>query len=343
MSRSQVFGLLAGLVALVIPPVSSGLSAERLGSAASMAAPANAPISDRYVWVTLGTQGGPMPSAERGQPANLLMRAGTSILVDAGDGAATRMIIAGAPFTSLRAVFISHLHVDHIGGLFGVLGLRNQTHSTTPLTIYGPPGTKEMVAGIVAALRPSAEVGYGLDGEEELKPDNALDVVEVDDGSVVRLTDISVRVARNSHYTFGPGNPLGKRFASVSYRFELPDRSIVYTGDTGPSSAVEALAADADLLVSEMIDPEWTEMALARRSMGADPKTIAIMREHLTTHHLSPRQVAELAARARVKKLVITHLAGGGAKDGAAAQRYRGEIAEKFKGPVAIAGDMDRF
>jgi ribonuclease BN (tRNA processing enzyme) len=304
---------------------------------------ASQPSADHYEWVTLGTQGGPMPSASRGEPANLLAKKDGTVLVDVGDGAATRMIVAGAPMPTLRAIFLSHLHVDHIGGLFGVIGLRNQMHVTTPLAIYGPPGTKALVSGIVAALTPSAEAGYGIDGEKELRPDNALTVFEVTDGSTVNLPDMTVRVAKNTHYTFGPDEPRGQRFASLSFRFNLPDRSIAYTGDTGPSTAVEELARAADLLVTEMIDPEWTKMALERRSVGTDSETLAIMREHLTKHHLSPQQVAELAARSGVKRVVITHLAGGGADDPGSEGRYVRQINQIFQGPVIVARDFDRF
>ena len=53
--------------------------------------------------------------------------------------------------------------------------------------------------------------------------------------------------ASNSHYTFSPGSAEVAKFVSLSFRFDAPDRSIVYTGDTGPSENVERLARNADL------------------------------------------------------------------------------------------------
>ena len=85
------------------------------------------PGPDRGLWVTLGTHGGPVPSAQRSQPANLLLEGDRAILVDAGDGAAGQLAKVGVPLPRLSAVFISHLHFDHTGGLPAIIGLRFQT------------------------------------------------------------------------------------------------------------------------------------------------------------------------------------------------------------------------
>ena len=50
-------------------------------------------------------------------------------------------------------------------GQAAVLGLRNQTNQNAPITVYGPPGTRELVAGMVASMQPAARVGYGIPGQ----------------------------------------------------------------------------------------------------------------------------------------------------------------------------------
>jgi ribonuclease BN (tRNA processing enzyme) len=99
--------------------------------------------SHPLIWTTLGTQGGPILDAKRSQPANLLVVNGKPWLVDCGDGALERLAAAGYRPLQVKTVFISHLHMDHIGGLQGLIGLRwFGTGKHTLFTIYGPPGNR---------------------------------------------------------------------------------------------------------------------------------------------------------------------------------------------------------
>ena len=153
---------------------------------------------------------------------------------------------------------------------------------------------------------------------------------------------MTVTAAQNTHYDFAPGSAEDRAYKSLSLRFELTARSIVYTGDTGPSTSVERLAKGADLLVSEMIDVDGT-LEVGRRTA---PDMPAIARQqlvrHLTTHHLTPAEVGALAARAGVKAVAITHFAAG-ADNAPRAASYLKTIAQIYPGPVRIANDLDRF
>ena len=155
---------------------------------------------------------------------------------------------------------------------------------------------------------------------------------------------LKVTAAVNSHFSRPEGVSGEPDGVSLSYRFDLPDRSIVYTGDTGPSARVVALGRDADLLVSEMLD---ADAVLATMRPGGAPVPAQAptgFEWHLRAHHMTPPQVGELAAAAKVKRLVITHSVGEvPAVRLGQEQRYRDAIKTRFAGDVAIAHDLDRF
>ena len=260
------------------------------------------------------------------------------ILVDAGDGVCEQLGKVGVPLGQIRTVMISHLHFDHTGGLFALLGLRFQFSSPEVITIYGPPGTKQLVEGLVAAMQPFADVGAGLPGAKHPAPGDFVRAVEVKDGDKLTLGHASVTVARNTHYSYPEGSAEAQKYQSLSFRFDTPDRSIVYTGDTGPSTAVEKLARDADLLVSEVLAPEVALANLRRVNPAMTDAQATAFSRHFTQQHLSPEEVGKLASAAGVKEVVLTHNGLGPAASGAVAL-----VRTKYAGLVVMANDLDVF
>lgn len=298
--------------------------------------------ADTGRWVTLGTRGGPVTSTTRSQPANLLVASGQNILVDVGDGTAGQLAHVGLQAAAIDAVFMTHLHWDHTGGLAAILGLRAQTNAPPRLKIYGPPGTAEMVAGLLASMVPGATAGYGVPGAPRADVSELAEVTELRDGDSAELAGMNVQVRSNTHYSFAPDSELAGRFEALSFRFNLPARSIVYTGDTGPSEAVEELAQGADLLVAEMMDVDDTIANVLSSNPGIPPHVAAGISRHLREHHLLPKDVGELAARAKVGAVVVTHFAGREVGDPAHFEYLR-DIAANYGGPVVIADDLDVF
>ncbi|MGW7530007.1 MBL fold metallo-hydrolase [Streptomyces sp. NPDC054783] len=286
------------------------------------------------LWTTLGTMSGPLPGAVREQPANLLHDQEHKILVDCGDGATDQLGKAGVSPLEVGTVIISHLHSDHTAGLYGLLARRRQVSARGNLVIYGPRGTTDAVRGIQSAIGYLDEL---MPGRAKYGPPmGALDVVEVTDGARFTVGPVTVTAATNSHYGFEAGSEEAERFQSLSYRFDMTDRSIVYTGDTGPSENVERLAQGADLLVSEITDVE--QVLSQHKFLPTLPPTAqAFVRQHFEKEHLSADEVGLLARRAGVGAVVLTHnplTEDNIVKAGTV-------IGSHFTGTVTFADDLD--
>ncbi len=300
---------------------------------APMAANAGEPA---LTFTTLGTNSGPIASPTRSQPANLLRYGSQVILVDAGDGAVGQLARAGVAIDEVQTLIISHLHFDHTGGLFALLGLRRQTLTTTPLTIYGPPGTRRMVADVMKALEPGVEVSATIVGRQAAT-DATVTVIEIDGPASFQLGALKVSAVPNSHYATLKENPEGH--LSLSFRFDGPGRSILYTGDTGPSADVEKLCAGVDLLVSEIMDPAESITRLRAARPGVPGAIWMIVEAHFRREHLSPKSVADLARTCGAGALVLTHNAiadGNLANTGAT-------ISAGYGGSVRFARDLESF
>jgi len=193
--------------------------------------------------ITLGTGAGPPPRAHRAQSSNLLIVNGTLYVVDAGDGVARRIAKAGFNVRDIGTIFLTHHHDDHTAGLGTLMSTAWDNQRTQPINVYGPPRTEELVKSAVQYFNISAEIRIA-DGGRTVPIAQVFRGHDVGPGIVYQDTNVRVTAAENTHFAFHTGAAAGK-FKSYGYRFETPDRVVVFTGDTGPNDAITALARGA--------------------------------------------------------------------------------------------------
>src|ERR1700712_350088 len=87
---------------------------------------------------------GSVPSAFRGLPATLLRHGSDKLLIDCGEGTQRQLLRQGG-LPDITEIFITHLHLDHWLGLPGLLKSFDLRDRSTPLTVFGPPGTKALL------------------------------------------------------------------------------------------------------------------------------------------------------------------------------------------------------
>jgi ribonuclease BN (tRNA processing enzyme) len=290
--------------------------------------------------ITLGTSGGPPPRAHRAQSSNLLIVNGALYVIDAGDGVARRLAKAGVNVREIGTVFITHHHDDHTAGLGTLLSVAWDQNRTKPIHVYGPPRTVELVTAAVQYFTISAEIRIA-DGGRSVPIAQVFFGHDVGTEVVYQDTNVRVTAVENSHFNFHEG-PAADKHKSYSYRFETPDRVIVFTGDTGPSDAVTELAKGADLLVSETSSCEgrMQEMADDGRWQAMSPAEQSGIVRQMTQGHMTLDEIGKMAAIANVKTVVLSHLTHK--RDGDYTP-WAEEVKKHFSGQVVIAKDLMEF
>lgn len=292
-------------------------------------------------FVTLGTAGGPILQPGRSQPAHVLTVGDQSILIDCGEGALGQLTRAGIAYRDIHAVVLSHHHFDHIGSLFALLGLNMMTQRSQPLRIFGPTGTAQIVGSLINACDVPNEIGFGVPGQKLPHARDFVEVQEINPGDRVEIGAVTLTCCENTHYRGEDKHGTGW-YLSLSLRFDTPDRSVLFTGDTGPCKRVETLAEGVDLFVGELMDVELTMSRVREANPGMPEERIQMIGSHLAEHHLSPEQLGEMAARAGAKDLVAVHFSPGMITPDKA-PGYAARIAAVFDGSVHLSEDLARY
>lgn len=261
--------------------------------------------------IFLGT-GGSVPSARRSTASVLIARGGDRLLFDCGEGT-QRQMQRSIGLVQVDAIHLTHFHADHILGLPGLLKTYDLTDRERPLVVYGPPGLKELFGTLKPLI---GRLGFDLDlvelgaGETVGRDDYEIQSFEAAHGARAYGYAL-VEAARPGRFdpaaAIAAGVKEGPAFAALQRGEEVegadgtvsPEqvmgparagRTIVLTGDTAPSPATVAAAADAELLIH---DASFAEEEVQRAA---------------ETGHSTFAQAAAVAAEAHVKLLALVHI-----------------------------------
>ena len=295
----------------------------------------------------LGT-GGAVPTTERNPSALLVNREGDRLLFDCGEGTQRQLMHFGAGF-DVSHLFVTHLHGDHVYGIPGFLETLDFNDREGPLTIHVPPGTKGKVRSFLESLggRPSfpLRLSEARPGTVALRREDAgstpyeVRAFEVDHrtnavGYVLVEDDRKGRFDRERAEALGV--PVGPKFSTLheGEAVELddgttvepeqvvgearPGRTVVYTGDTRPQERTVEVAEQADLLIHD--------------ATFADDRAERARR----TAHSTAREAGEIAARADVNRLALTHISSRYAHDVSA---HETEAKAAFDGEAFVPDD----
>ena len=290
--------------------------------------------------ITIGTSSA-VPTKERGLPAYLIRMKNSNILMDCGEGAQTQLMEQKLGIMDIDHIFISHWHADHFSGLIGLVQTMELEGRQKPLDIYGPQGTLKFAESLL-------ETGY-------FSRSYTVNLHEMKPGQKVEIEDTEIKAFSVDHTIPGFGykihetpkkkinknkmNDLGisaspklgdlKNGKKVEISGEkvrpsdlvesVKGRKIVYSGDTAKCQKVIEESEDADILLHEA--------------------TVTDEKSSSKHGHTSAKEAGEIASRAGVEKLVLTHIS----------RRYRNnpeviqdEAKEEFSN-TTVASDGDKF
>ena len=280
------------------------------------------PSSKRSRLILLGTAGGPTPKADRSAPANAIVVDDDIYVIDCGNGVARQMVKAGLDLGRIRDVFITPPHSDHNAESGNPWLLAWATDLHMPVDTYGPPPLKRMTE---LFLEMDA-YDIGVRERDEGRPPLAPLIVPREithGGPVMHDANVKVSAALVQHPPVTP---------AFAYRFDCPDRSIVFSGDTRPSENLIELARGADILVHEVIDLKAIDQVVKDEAMATR------LRTHLEAAHTPMSEVGQIATKAGVKTLVLNHFVPG--TPPIPDKVWYDAVKPHFKGRVIVGHDL---
>ena len=272
--------------------------------------------------VTLLGTGVPLPDPRRRGPAQVIEAGGGLVLVDCGAGALHRLLEAGYALGSISRIALTHLHSDHITGIADLLWAGWITRAwREPPPVIGPPGTREFLAKLFDAFAYDIRVrtlGVGH-RREALEPA----VTEIEDGFRFETGGWRLTAFRVDHA------PVDEAFG---YRLDTDGGSVVVSGDTRRSENLSRHARGADLLIHEVI---W-RTGMERRISAAPNEEAKGWSRAILDYHTPAEEVGDVAARAEVVRLVLSHLVlAGGTPDDLVR-----DVRTTWNGPLTVGEDL---
>jgi ribonuclease Z len=282
-----------------------------------------APLANDAFRVTLLGTGSPQPSLTRFGPGVLIEAGGQRLVIDAGRGGTQRLFQLGVRLGAIDAVFLTHLHSDHVNGLadLWLIGWLEVPYAQrkAPLRVIGPAGTSELAAGLMRAHDWDIRTRIA---DQNLPKDAApIAATEIAPGVVYERDGVKVTAIEVDH-----GALIKPAFG---YRVDFDGRSVVVSGDTRPSDNLVKAATGADLLVHQV--------AAAPEAALKSPVIQVIL-----AHHTKPEEAGAVFARAKPKLAVFYHYVLLGMPPATEDDVLTG-ARKSYDGPLVLGEDLMRF
>jgi len=277
-------------------------------------------IAQPQVTLQVLGSGGPESGDKRASSSYLIWVDGKSkILVDFGGGASLRFEEVRAKIEDLDLILITHLHVDHTADLPTLLKSSFFTKASGNLQIYGPdkniimPSTTRFIERLFAENKGAWQyLGDHLDSRADLQLKTHNIPFSKKEKTIYKNGKIVIKAISVHH---GP-------IPALAYRVNVGEKSVTFSGDmNGKYQTLEKLAKGTNILVMH----------------NAVPKNARGVAANL---HMTPLTIGEIAKKAEVKSVVISHRMH---RTLGREKETNCEIRRNYEGDVDYANDKDRY
>ncbi|MEP3654875.1 MAG: MBL fold metallo-hydrolase [Litorimonas sp.] len=283
--------------------------------------------------ILIGT-GSPLADPSRAGPSTAVIAGKRVFIIDSGGGAVRKMGEIGLSPAATERVLLTHFHSDHIDGL-GELMLQRWAGGgyTAPMPIHGPTGVTEVVNGLNLAYTQDKGYRVAHHGADIVPPSGFGGTpIEFEAGLVLDQSGVKILAFEVDHEPVSP---------SFGYRFEYKGRSVVITGDTAYSDDLARHAENADILISEALNPDMVGV-IETAARDAGNNRIGKIMYDIPDYHITPLQAAEVAQDANAGLLVFTHIVPALPTSYLDAVFKKG-AADKFSGDIVVGQDGMMF
>ena len=239
--------------------------------------------------ILLGT-GCPKVDYKRFGPSNLVKTKNTKILFDCGSGVTQRLDEAKISSADIDALFLTHLHSDHVVDLYQLIISSWHSYREKPWKIYGPKGTKKFVNFLMTTWKDERSQRIKYEERNSIKAFKII-VKEFNSFGSLKVKDLSVNYFEVDH-----------KPVKFAYGFNIfhKNKKLTISGDTKPCENIMKYGQKADVLLHEVfIDGEIMKTNKMRSS-----KTL----HNVRSYHTPSTIVGKIAKLTRCKKLILTHL-----------------------------------
>jgi ribonuclease Z len=274
--------------------------------------------STRILRVTfLGTSGGPVAGPALAGSAAFVQYGREGILIDIGRGATQQLQRINGNFGAIGRIFITHLHSDHTVGLPELwLARWTRARLAPPLEVFGPAGTRDMIAHIREAWKYDVDI---RSGPPESNPRASTEMTgrDVADGMTFERNGMKVTVIRVDH---GP-------VLAYGYRIDAGGHSIAFSGDDIAAENLIERARGVDVMVHNFTG--FTAAQLADTGRGGEVRRAAVKML------AEPEQAGTVFARVAPRLAVVTHFNR--------APEFIARLRTTYAGPLQEADDLLRI